>query len=143
MPLAEKAFSAVYCDHIYSKNYGFRDDVLSFQNELNILKKYVSSGDILLAYEQVGILHYYLDTIPFLNNPDPIFWSSKQLHSLLGEVVAQKKKLPVAIESMIDLKIFGIQERRNILHSFLKEHGYKKVWSSSYFTIYTPPLSNE
>lgn len=118
-------------------------------------KKYIQSGDYVLAHDAIPMFHFLTETKPYLRNPAPMFYSTSIFDAEM-DIAQRSLELPVVVSQNIKTYHEGsswpetivvgdyfTNERsagkNEIFDAFLVKNGYKKVWSNTVFNIYLPP----
>jgi Dolichyl-phosphate-mannose-protein mannosyltransferase len=123
---------------------------------LNASKLYIKPNDVVLAYDCIPMFHFMTETIPYLSNPAPWFYSNGVFRDQLNNAYTSTGYLPVIIRQSIKIieddgsrwpevkteTKYAAWERnkyRNkLLDAFIADHHYKKAWANESFEIYIP-----
>jgi hypothetical protein len=119
--------------------------------------RYANPGTLLLAYDDIPMINYASQTIPYMNNSMPWLYPSPLFEKELNAAKEYHKKLPVIVKQKV--KTFGDgsewpekllpqpyeewdvnQGRNKVMNQFIKENNYKIVWASDYFEILIPQM---
>jgi hypothetical protein len=123
---------------------------------LNASKLYIKPNDVVLAYDCIPMFHFMTETIPYLSNPAPWFYSNGVFRDHLNNAYSSTQYLPVIVRQSIKIieddgsrwpevkteTKYAAWERnkyRNrLLNAFIADHHYKKAWANESFEIYIP-----
>jgi hypothetical protein len=122
---------------------------------LSATATYAQPGTLLLAYDDIPMINYATETVPFMNNSMPWLYPAPLFERELHAAAAFHKKMPVIVRQKI--KTFGDgsewpekllpqpyadwevnRERNKVMNAFIMENNYKIVWSNNYFEILIP-----
>jgi len=108
----------------------------------------VNKQDVLLAYNEIPLLHYLTHTKPWLNNPWPMLYSPLKIDRLIKYNELNRRLPSIVIRATGNTssrdwpsgdRTFGNQDRENesrdLFNHFIQRHDYKSVWENSYFQI--------
>ena len=113
---------------------------------LSELEQRVQPGDILLTYESIPMLNFITQTKPYLYNPWPILYLPLEFTRNL-EKARRERLLPIAVLAKVEMRSSSWPKSgavnqaetakitRSLLHTFLAENSYKKVWENETFEI--------
>ena len=126
-------------------------------NELLVnLEPYVDSGDYLLAYDKIPMLHFLTETKPYMYNPWVWIYDYNSFEKKLKKAEQSIPTLPIVVQQKFETigtfsepknnylsttgenSDYHSNERNFIFISFLERHNYEIVWSNAYFNIYQP-----
>ncbi len=123
---------------------------------LEASKQYMKPNDTVLAYDCIPMFHFMTETIPYLSNPSPWFYSNSVFKNQLNTAYQSTHYLPVIVRQTIKIieddgsrwpelkpknKYLDWERnkfRNNYLNAFISNHQYKKAWSNESFEIYIP-----
>jgi hypothetical protein len=115
------------------------------------LERYVKPGDVLIAFESIPLLHFLTQTRPYLYNPWPILYLPGEFDKNLKRARRERQSLPPAVLAKVETRSeswpknsgLNIAETskadRKLLHNFLEDSRYVKVWENEAFEIFMPP----
>lgn len=122
-------------------------------NELLIeSSKYVRKNDLVLAYDNIPMYHYFTETRPYLPNTWPWLYLPEQFSYELTTAQQKSNKLPVVILQKVNTlasnwpmninndrtKTAPEIQRDSIMANFLKTNHYIQVWENNAFEIRVP-----
>ncbi len=124
----------------------------SVREVLGALRKRVSPGDYLLAYEGAPLLQYLTETRPYLNRPWLMGWVRGDVVARLAAQAPHRTDcLPVAVSTFGSTRSNTWPEHlrpleqdearsstRAAINAFLKEHHYEPTWHNDFFEILEP-----
>ncbi len=140
-----------YLQHVYTT-----PERAAVMNELlDESTKYIQPGDTVMMYHSIPLMHYLTNTRPFLRNAMPWLYEGSFFARELRNTVEKTGKTPVIVRQLIktvgdasnwpeppvkfDETWDSINEKRDeVLENFLREHGYREVWSNGVFAIHVP-----
>ena len=123
---------------------------------LQASKLYVKPNDVVLAYDCIPMFHFMTETIPYLSNPAPWFYSNGVFRDQLNNAYTSTGYLPVIVRQSIKIieddgsrwpevktetKYTAWERnkyRNKLLNAFIADHHYKKAWANESFEIYIP-----
>ncbi len=79
---------------------------------LNEIQKYVESGDTLLAFIELPMVHYLTNTRPYLSTSWPKLLYSDNLFKEQLYCSAERKTLPVVIRQKVNMGLTNRPENR-------------------------------
>jgi hypothetical protein len=115
------------------------------------LGKQVHPGAVLLTYESIPMVHFLMETRPYLYNPWPILYLPVEFKKCLDKARRERPELPLAVLAKIEMRSSGwpksgsvnnsetAKADRVILRNFLEEEKYEKIWENDIFEIFSPP----
>ena len=127
---------------------------------LKELSKHVKPNDLLLVYDFSPTIYFLTQTRPFGGISWPCMYSGKPYEKAISEAVKHEKQLPVIVLQYFPSThawwriieeyftrdysdAFTNPEMNRFMLDFMKEHGYKQVWSNQYYTISLPEGKNQ
>lgn len=122
---------------------------------LNESARHIQPGDTVMMYHSIPLLHYLTNTRPFLRNAMPWLYEGSFFANELRNTVEKTGTIPVIVRQLIktvgdasywpnpplefDETWASINSKRDeALENFLREFGYREVWSNGVFAIYIP-----
>lgn len=123
------------------------------QQLLDVLPNYVRMGDYLFAVENIPLVYYLTDTLPYMSNSWPLLYSDNEFKSGLEKAEKKIDLLPIIVRSKVNTRSFSWPEKstyfgvpftyrhrnkRQMLSDFVAKFNYKKVWESNSFEIWKP-----
>lgn len=115
------------------------------------LPHYVRPGDTLMAYEELSLVYYVTDTVPYLDTSWPMLYEPNAFANALQTAVEAHSSLPVVVRAKEATAKFdwpdvsGLRmdwrhkEDRILMNRFLQQHRYVVAWQNSFFQILVPP----
>ena len=118
---------------------------------LTELQQNVKPDDFLLTYESIPMLCYITETRPFLYNSWPILYLPGEFEKSLGKAQRERPYLPIAVLAKVQIRSGTWPKSgkvhqgelqtitRSMLHTFLENNKYRKIWENNTFEIFAPP----
>lgn len=142
-------------DHKLKGIYTTRGRAAIVNELLAASKQYLKPGDFLIAYDDIPMIHYVTETVPYLHNSFPRLYHDNILARDLEDSYQKHQVLPVIIKQKIKTTGDGStwpsvvhpepyedwedNRGRNIaMDAFLERFQYREVWASRYFCILVP-----
>jgi hypothetical protein len=129
----------------------------TIQQLVDVLPSYVHAGDPVIAFEYIPMIHYLTDTVPYLYNPNPMYYSAAQFSEALERALTERRELPLLVTAKGDVDIgwpgdvgrgvatdlpkFAMM--RAIMERFKQRYGYVKKWENNYFEIWRPAVATQ
>jgi len=101
------------------------------QSLLRETPKHVRSGDRMLAFGSIPMLHFLTETRPALGYAWPDFVPAETLRARLDRIVPP----PIVIRGTIA----GDTPQKRVLEAWLARNGYRVIWRNGGYTILTVP----
>jgi hypothetical protein len=121
------------------------------QELLDATPRFIRSGDEVLAYNAVPLVHFLTKTHPWLGCPWPDFVSPRTIAAQLREKERAGAELPCIVRAIQStytttwpttpqpLSTWEGQDKvRRLFAEFEQRHGYVVAWSNDFFEILTP-----
>jgi len=113
---------------------------------LAVLSPLVESGQVILAYNSIALVHYLTETIPLLGTPWPILKTASELERMLGDLdETEKPELVVRALTNTRRSAWGtrfLQDTNSdilrelaVLDAWVAAQGFRAVWSNRDFRI--------
>lgn len=132
------------------------DKVKKCNDLLSIINQYVKSGDYLLCYQSVPMVHYLTHTYPYLSNSWPWSYDIGNLKRHFEWAERNVDVLPVILRNKSAIACWQLpnddwnslespdqwnfsSEKIMLIQSFIKKHNYYVAWENELFQILLPP----
>ena len=123
------------------------------QQLLDVLPEYVKKGDFLFAVENIPLLYYLTDTVPYFSSSWPLSlgYSDDKFKIALEKAEKEMDLPPIFVKAKVNTRSFSWPEmgtsfglpfsdryknKREMLNTFVEKYHYKKVWENSSFEIW-------
>ncbi|NIA11507.1 MAG: hypothetical protein GWP10_17750 [Nitrospiraceae bacterium] len=123
------------------------------QQLLNVMPEYVKKGDFLFAVENIPLLYYLTDTLPYISNSWPLIYSDDEFKAALKKAEKKMDSMPIIVKAKVNTRSFSwpqksayfgvpfryrLRNKRQMLSDFVVKFNYKKAWESNFFEIWKP-----
>lgn len=123
---------------------------------LSNCNRFIAPGTAVLAFENIPMVNYLTDSVPFLNNPNPQYYLIEQFREIIKRSSPQNGySLPVIVNAKVEISDPWPQkmellihpdnkiqetysEMRALIEDYKMSNGYVLVWESDSFQIWSP-----